>query len=67
MVKYRSGVPMGPSWAFKRPKNPKISKARFKIGNIRLYLVIVNRVSGLSLRWHAIDKYQLGLHNQSED
>jgi hypothetical protein len=47
---------MSPSWAFKRPKSPKISKMSFKMGNVRLYLAIAKKVSGLSFRWHAIKK-----------
>jgi hypothetical protein len=58
---------MSPSWAFKRPKSPKIIKMSFKMGNVRLKLAIANKVSGLSLRWHAIDKYQLRLYNQREE
>jgi len=39
--KYWSGVPRGPSWAFKRPKRPQISH---KMGNDRLYLVITTKI-----------------------
>ena len=44
MVKSSSGVPMGPQC--------------FKMGNVRLYLVTANKVSGLSLRWLGIGHIQ---------
>jgi hypothetical protein len=39
------GVPWGPSWAFKKPESPKMSKMSIKTGNVRLYRVLTTKVS----------------------
>jgi hypothetical protein len=35
---------MASSWAFKRPEIPKISKISLKMGNVRIYLPITNKI-----------------------
>jgi hypothetical protein len=36
---YWFGVPRGPSWAFKMPKSPQISRNSFEMDNVRYILL----------------------------